>query len=468
MQEYSGSDESIAIAASWLKECKEDHPNCRLEENTPLPTRVIDVGYDDTREPYLLETNGLTGHPYVALSYCWGYWRDHPPMKTVKRNFREFGLEANYEAHKRPIRYSDVPKTNQDAVTICRKLRTQYLWVDALCIIQHDKEEWERECGKICQVYSCAALTISATHSNGCSRGIFVQQEYGCRTKYVGDLTDGRKVYMRPNIARSHNDRDPGLLSRMPSSYAISSGDRMCEPLACRAWCMQESVLSNRLLHYTTDELVWECNTYQWCEYGFNSGPVDLSENFNVLLRRPDMMPISTHNTDFLWRVIWSNWVYIFTRRKITDLSDKLPALSGLVTKFSDTLNHCLGYDHKYLAGLWEGDMLPRGLCWYVAMQATSWSSMENDFNSEYRPRRSSPWRAPTWSFMSLDAPTQTHSAFGFESALQIIEARTDALNWEADPFGNIKSGSGRLVLRGRLIKDLDVEYTGTDFHLDA
>lgn len=467
VSEFSGSDACLSLAASWLKECRENHSDCHLGQNAPLPTRVIDVGQDATREPYLFETNGLTGEPYVALSYCWGFWEDHPPMKTVKEDVPEFGLKANHEAHKQAIKYSNMPKTIQDAVTICRGLGIRYLWVDALCIIQHDREEWERECGKMCQVYSCATLTISATHSDGCTRGIFAPQEYGRQTKYVGKLADGRKVYMRPNIARFHNDCDPGQLSRAPSSpYGETSGIGR-EPLACRAWCMQESVLSNRLLHYTMDELVWECNTHQRCECGVYSGPVDLTDNRNVLLRRPDMVGPAFQNPAILWRFMWSQWVHIFTRRSITNTGDKLPALSGLAAKFSQVLQHCLGHSPKYLAGLWDGEMLPRGLCWYVAIEAQSWATMENDFNSKYNPQRSEKWRAPTWSFMSLDAPIQPHMTFGFESAVQILEASAEPLDREADLFGSVLFESGKIVLRGRIIKDLEVEHIGRDLHLD-
>lgn len=461
VSEYSGSDACLSVAASWLKECRENHPSCDLESNLPLPTRVIDVGRGNSREPFLLETKGLTPEPYVALSYCWGYWEQHPPMKTVKKDVKALGLKANYEAHKKAIKHADMPSTIQDAVTICRRLGIRYLWVDALCIIQHDPEEWERECGKMCPTYSNATLTISATHADGCTRGIFGRQQHGCQTRYVGELADGRKIYERPNIANTHNARDPGLLS----SSEFASNGPVREPLACRAWCMQESVLSNRLLHYTASELVWECNTHHRCECGFSSGPVDLDENRNVLLRRPEMISTSINRTTLFWRFMWSQWLHIFTRRQITNADDKLPALSGLAMKFADVLSHCSNERPNYLAGLWDGDMLPRGLCWYVSIEGFSWSTMGGGSSREYRPKRAVPERAPMWSFMSVDAPIELHMTFGFESKIHVEDARTEPRNRKADPFGNIRSG--RILLRGPIRRDLEVEYTGRDFHLD-
>ncbi|KAF3762905.1 HET-domain-containing protein, partial [Cryphonectria parasitica EP155] len=349
-----------------LKKCRADHPRCQMPGDLPMPTRVIDVGLEGVREPFLFETKGSAckNKPYIALSYCWGWWEQHPPMKTVKKDFPEFKLKANYQEHLEAIKFSHMPKTIQDAVTITRKLGIQYLWVDALCIIQHDAEEWIRESGKMCDVYSNALLTISATQAEGSS------------------------------------------------------------PLAARAWCMQESVLSNRILHYTSDEMMWECNEAGWCE----------CEGYDM---------------SFFWRNVWSNYVHVFTRRSITDKKDKLPALSGLARKFSDLLTRHLGRQPTYLAGLWGDELLVRSLCWYVTYTAASWRSDNGTITGVYDPRRAEPWRAPTWSFMSLDAPISPMDALRVESAVEVLEATAEPLDRAADPFGQV--ASAKLVLRGRL-----------------
>lgn len=477
----SGNDACFDLAARWLKECRENHPICQVTGDIPLPTRVIDVGKEGVREPFLVETNGATGSAYVALSYCWGWWEQHPPMKTVKHDFPDFGLKANYGEHLEAIQFASMPRTLQDAVTICRRLGIQYLWVDALCIVQHDLQEWLRESGKMCQVYSNATLTLSATHAEGSSVGIFGRQEFGSQARRVGDLLlpdDGREraavhVYARPNLAKFHDACDWGLTFRVPSwATATNSGLVVSEPLAARAWCLQESLLSNRLLHYTSDEMVWECNQARRCECGFGSSAVFqqddmMNDNPNVVLRRSDVIPLGNLDESFYLRSLWSAYLIPFTRRGITDGNDKLPALSGLARQFSDALDHRFGRRPPYLAGLWGDEYLMPSLLWLVSSKDPWWRSKEKNLDGVYNPRRSKDWRAPTWSWISLDAPIEPKDVFAFESAVDVVEATTEPLEVDkvADPFGLITSG--KLVLRGRLIKNLDCLYIGTDFHLD-
>lgn len=82
-----------------------------------MPTRVIDVGEEGEREPFLIESNGQTGQ-YVALSYCWGNPKFNDVFKTTTQN---------YDKHKRCIEFESLPRTLQDAITITRGLGLKYL-----------------------------------------------------------------------------------------------------------------------------------------------------------------------------------------------------------------------------------------------------------------------------------------------------------------------------------------------------
>lgn len=63
----------------------------------------------------------------------------------------------------------ELAKTIQDAITITRQFGIRYLWVDALCILQGKdataRKDWQRECGKMADVYSGALLTIAAANA---------------------------------------------------------------------------------------------------------------------------------------------------------------------------------------------------------------------------------------------------------------------------------------------------------------
>jgi hypothetical protein len=69
---------------------------------------------------------------YAALSYCWG---GENPASLQKKTFDDF---------KRGIDEANLPQTLQDAFYVARSLQIGYIWIDALCIMQDDREDWER------------------------------------------------------------------------------------------------------------------------------------------------------------------------------------------------------------------------------------------------------------------------------------------------------------------------------------
>ncbi|PQE03115.1 heterokaryon incompatibility protein [Rutstroemia sp. NJR-2017a BVV2] len=55
--------------------------------------------------------------------------------------------------------------TFQNAVQITRALGLRYLWIDSLCIIQDDKDDWQFESAKMANIYLGSCVTIAATAS---------------------------------------------------------------------------------------------------------------------------------------------------------------------------------------------------------------------------------------------------------------------------------------------------------------
>jgi hypothetical protein len=100
--------------------------------------------------------------PYVALSYCWG------TGQTLITTTRE-----NLATHRDEIPFERLPRTITDAITITRDLSIQFLWVDALCIVQDslDGEDWQRESAKMGSIYGNAYATIAAEISEKCTDG---------------------------------------------------------------------------------------------------------------------------------------------------------------------------------------------------------------------------------------------------------------------------------------------------------
>jgi hypothetical protein len=152
----SDSDAAFKTVKTWIKICDSDHYDCRRSVEGKLPSRVLDVGTGKASKIKLVVTTGKEDAMYIALSHCWG--SKHTFMtKSTDLAERCKGIE-----------WSELPKTFQDAVTITRKLRVRYLWIDSLAILQ-DSE------------YVFSLLSILVSYSQG-----------GPWTPIMGVITAGR------------------------------------------------------------------------------------------------------------------------------------------------------------------------------------------------------------------------------------------------------------------------------------
>jgi hypothetical protein len=128
--EVTVATQAEAIAKFWLHDCLANHRCNRDQTRDPLlPSRVIDVrGVEEGRELFLLESNGIRAK-YAALSYCWGQCE---LLRTT---------EATYAERCLSIPLHTLPRTFKDAVSMTTALGLQYLWIDALCIIQDSADD---------------------------------------------------------------------------------------------------------------------------------------------------------------------------------------------------------------------------------------------------------------------------------------------------------------------------------------
>lgn len=60
-------------------------------------------------------------------------------------------------------------------MALTEKLGIKYIWIDSICIVQDDPEDWRREAFRMCDYYQHAWLTIAATTTTE-GGGLF--QEY--------------------------------------------------------------------------------------------------------------------------------------------------------------------------------------------------------------------------------------------------------------------------------------------------
>lgn len=204
-------------------------------------------------------------------------------------------------------------------------------------------------------------------------------------------------------------DRDPQSLRPLQVEAHWSTGQKnfLCEDreiwhniigssvLTRRAWIVQERVFATRVIHFTNQQLFWECLTMEACEaypdHLFKGGGLGPWKDWSL----NDWTLTSGEGPTRAWGplarnvqsdpyVIWSRLVQFYTSGNLTKNEDKLVAIGGLAL---DLQEH-LGSRDKYLAGLWRTQLVPH-LLWEIT-----------DLPGGSRPN---PYRAPTWSWASVD-----------------------------------------------------------------
>lgn len=293
----------------------------------------------------------------------------------------------------------------------------------------------------MCDVYSHAHLTIAGDNSPGTSHGILNSQLFG--TPPIQVSYRGGTVYVRKQLGREHDNFS--MVGRGPQP----------EPINCRGWCLQEAVLSNRLLRYTSKELFWECNEWRFCECGHTDGSGGAIEEHDEAssrgLRRPDVFGRSLRGEEL--RQSWSDVVMKFSERQLGFDEDKLPALSGLANQFARVraLGSGRGEGDEYLAGHWREDLVV-SLLWNV----------EDDRSRDMRDkevvyRRPKMWRAPSWSWAAVEGPVTVIPLRHFRGCLDILDVST--VKSTMDPYGKIQEGSGRLVVKGKIVHGFSISW---------
>lgn len=265
----TASDEAFDCMRNWIRECSNEHDFCSAPSAKPLPTRLVDVGLANGKMR-LIETSGESGL-YVALSHCWG---KEQIITTTK---------ASLARLKDGIKFEECSETFYQAIQLTRRLEMNYIWIDSLCIVQDDKEDWAREASKMASFYENAVLTVAATSSSSGNGGLF-------RKKPDFHLS-GSTAYGEPYqlIFRERIDHE-----------MMDSADerlRKAFPLMNRAWVLQERLLSSRVIHFGPHELFFECRTSSECECGEIDG-------YEVANPNPKLMYAeSLNSSDNAWYI---------------------------------------------------------------------------------------------------------------------------------------------------------------------
>ncbi|KAG6356958.1 hypothetical protein INS49_014833 [Diaporthe citri] len=439
ISQSANSQRSFQFLQVQLDTCSREHGECN-QDSPHLPTRVLDLGNSAT-VPHVKIFEPPSGTPgkSIALSYCWG---DGDGLTAIRSNLSKL---------LRAIDEDDLPATIRDAIGLARYLRVQYLWVDALCIIQDDTQDWAHESAQMSTVYAQAFLAISASsvdssrlsflrHNRPNSDDLFRLQEKAASDQH--------------HDTASHDLVNTLAVRRTPSSGFHQNPEKeILDPSMCRAWTLQEYMLSTRVVSFSTDEVQWTCRTLRACECG---NPEKLDPPHTHELQRS--LEAKSHgevgaDTDEgrLDRMstcldFWVRVVEGYSRRNLSYMRDKLPALSGIACEFVQILNKegltARGGmpPSRYLAGLWDTRM-HRQLCWQLSKY------YDKGFVQEYR--------APTWSWASVEGEVaMNHSNVNdFIPQAEILESVCALANPD-NPFGQVVRKGTYLRVRATVLRE--------------
>jgi len=158
--------------------------------------------------------------------------------------------------------------------------------------------------------------------------------------------------------------------------------------------CLQEQLLSTRMLHFGSDQLYWQCIDKALLSEALpgehSCKPIGLNP---MLDPTPGMLPGVPGSRWTLAQDRWPNILENYQERTLTQAGkDKLRAIQGVADRITQARST------EYVCGFFWKD-LPLALLWKVRGDCTA--------------SRAEPYREPTWSWSSMDGPLTMYRDFG-------------------------------------------------------
>jgi hypothetical protein len=433
----------------------------------PLPTRYIEIlsteeapGNHSHFQFRLREANSRCGK-YIALSHR---WTDAANLaRTTKANFKCRLGECQHAAS--CTSWDDEPLSElfKDAGWLALNLGVRYIWIDSVCIIQDDKQDWAIESIKMAEYYQYACITLAATHtsSHGCLRD---------ETQHAEMSTLARLPYRDKSGQRNGHFYLQAVGA--PALSMIYQDKVSKSALLMRGWVYQEWLLSRRIISFSN----FSWGIFMQCQSGENPQSV-IGDLVGTDFTDEGLIDVGTDKAfknsfkldmssaiglSHFWRTIVRTYSGLELKHHE---SDRLVALAGIASEFGEALQgNNLHLSWNYCGGLWLGDL--RMLMWEQA--------------ESQPPARIS--GIPTWSWASLIVfdPTEedgagsrglpvrwSHLDVGrceeLFSLKQVVFIQVDSSAWKPDftetfippvesRFGN-DSRFGIIGIQGRLLQ---------------
>ncbi|KAM5343593.1 hypothetical protein ACJ41O_012130 [Fusarium nematophilum] len=305
----------VSRVSQWTSACTATHGDeCALRSTTfssAFPglhvLRLIDV-----QQGCLVEIQDV--RPYLALSYMWGAVSS---FRLTKANLQPLLVPG---AIKRALPH--LPRTIFDTITLAQKLGARYIWVDALCLLQNDRDDLERGVNVMDLIYERSWLTVVAacgSDANADLPGVRLS------SRPASDLTIEVKPQTRLGL---HTSLDQLLQA---SAY---------HP---RGWTFQEHVLCRRALYFVDSKVFFRCRNTEFSESFFDRSVAVKPTSTASLL------PEAIHMEDPLHD--YAEMLSYYTRLALTDQTDVLRAMAGIIRRVSEKVKY------RFIQGLPTGDL---------------------------------------------------------------------------------------------------------------
>ena len=242
LEQYQNFERHEDFECTDSSEHATDFECCKGLQTPRLPTRVIDVGHPGKSKGAILRlfcTKKWDRGRYIALSHRWGEQND-------EERARNRTLKSNIKDRCQGIDLAMLGKTFQDAITVTRGLGLRYLWIDSLCIVQDDKDDWEREAKCMGTVFSSAYCVVAAAAAKETRDGFLGPWP---PARFVTLSNPSGPLYLCESVDNFHGDVENASLSK-------------------RGWVLQERALAQRTIFFSKNQIYWECGRGVRCESG--------------------------------------------------------------------------------------------------------------------------------------------------------------------------------------------------------
>ena len=381
----------IELIKTWLKDCREKHIDVCPEPEpellagiSALPSfRVIDcVRRTIVVPPAVFE--------YVALSYVWG----PAPASEVKDV-----CTSRQSTRVLPL---VLPKTIEDAIKVALQLDITYLWVDKYCIDQStDQHDLLVQLSSMDMVYKGATVTVVAAAGSDAEFGL---PGVSARRQYNNSITDGGQIWFSgPRDMRTHVLKSKWIT---------------------RGWTYQEAHFSRRLLTFTDEQVLFECNHCRRCE-SMRLRMEDIADHsYDVFGLEPGVARSTLRLRDH---------VELYTQRDLTNQSDALNGLTGLFASFSrkeESMQQYWGIPMQ-LAGYEGRSYLTETLSQLTAQSTTQFTLAHGLTWDVARTKRLIRRHGfPSWSWSGWTGPISWHNFRDMyrKDSVRLVQIRFDAV----------------------------------------